>query len=85
MDIELKNSLDQITLQDKDEYKNLQFAFELILERQRVNQKAIRLGFIRLAKQNNELMILNKKLNEELDTTLEELYILKKEREEKTI
>lgn len=75
MDIELKNSLDQITLQDKDEYKNLQFAFELILERQRVNQKAIRLGFIRLAKQNNELMILNKKLNEELDTTLEELYI----------
>jgi len=50
-----------------------------------VNQKDIRLGFIGLAKQNNELMNLNKKLNRKLDATLEEFYRLKKEREEKAI
>jgi|JI9StandDraft_1071089.scaffolds.fasta_scaffold00018_125 hypothetical protein len=79
--LELKNSFDQITKQDKDEYENIQSALKLILEGQRVNQKDIRLGFIGLAKQNNELMDLNKKLNRKLDATLEELYILKKERE----
>ena len=42
-------------------------------------------GFIGLAKQNNELMDWNKKLNRKLDITLEELNRLKKEREEKTI
>ena len=83
--LELKNSFDQITKQDKDEYENIQSALKLILKGQRVNQKDIRLGFIGLAKQNNELMDLNKKLNRKLDATLEELYILKKEREEKTI
>ena len=75
--LELKNSFDQITKQDKDEYENIQSALKLILEGQRVNQKDIRLGFIGLAKQNNELMDLNKKLNRKLDATLEELYILK--------
>lgn len=79
--LELKNSFDQITKQDKDEYENIQSALKLILEGQRVNQKDIRLGFIGLAKQNNELVDLNKKLNRKLDATLEELYILKKERE----
>jgi hypothetical protein len=62
--LELKNSFDQITKQDKDEYENIQSALKLILKGQRVNQKDIRLGFIGLAKQNNELMDLNKKLFE---------------------
>jgi hypothetical protein len=37
-----------------------------------------------LAKQNNGLIGLKKKLNEKLETTLEELYILKKEQEART-
>lgn len=34
----------------------------LILEGQKINQKDLRLGFIGLAKENNELLDLNKKL-----------------------
>jgi integrase len=50
-----------------------------------VNQKDIQLGFIGLAKQNNELMNFNTELNIKLDETLEELDRLKKEREKKAI
>ena len=56
---------------------------ELLLEGQKIQQKDLRLGFIGLAKQNSELLDLNKKLNRQLDKTLEELNVLKKEREEK--
>lgn len=65
------------------EYIKIGSDLELLLEGQKMQQKDIRLGFIGLAKQNNELLDLNKKLNQQLDKTLEELNILKKEREEK--
>lgn len=67
-------------MQNKNEYKNIESCLKLILEGRRVDQENIRLGFIGLAKQNNELVDLNKKLNRKLDATLEEVYILKKER-----
>ena len=58
---------------------------KLLLEGQKIQQKEIRLGFIGLAKQNSELLDLNKKLNRQLDKTLEELNVLKKEREDKAV
>jgi len=39
----------------------------LILEGQKINQKDLRLGFIGLATQNNELLELNKKLSQQLE------------------
>ena len=42
-------------------------------------------GFIGLANQNQELLDLNKQLTEQLETVVEELNLLKKEREEKEI
>ena len=65
------------------EYMKIGSDLELLLEGQKIQQKDIRLGFIGLAKQNSELLDLNKKLNRQLDKTLEELNVLKKEREEK--
>ena len=58
-------------------------ALGLILEGQEINQKTLRLGFIVLATQNSELLELNKKLNDQSETIVKELYELKKEREEK--
>jgi hypothetical protein len=83
--LELKDTSNQITNQDKDEYKKIPSNLKLILEVQKVNQRDTQLDFIELAKQNNELIELNKKLNRKLDTTLEELNRLKKEREEKAL
>ena len=65
------------------EYIKVGSDLELLLEGQKIQQKELRLGFIGLAKQNSELLDLNKKLNRQLDKTLEELNVLKKEREEK--
>ena len=65
------------------EYIKVGSDLELLLEGQKIQQKELRLGFIGLAKQNSELLELNKKLNRQLDKTLEELNVLKKEREEK--
>lgn len=46
-------------------------------------QLELRLGFIGLAKQNIELLDLNKELNRQLNIVVSELNVLKKEREEK--
>lgn len=67
----------------KKEYIKIHSDLELLLEGQKINQKDIRLGFIGLAKQNSELIDLNKKLTQQLKTVVEELNTLKKEREEK--
>ena len=49
---------------DKDiaklSYKNVECQLDLILRGQEVNQQELQLGFIGLAKQNNELLDLNK-------------------------
>ena len=66
-----------------NEEKKILNSLELLLEGQRVAHKDLQLGFIGLAKQNSELLILNEKLNQQLEIVLGELNKLKKEREEK--
>lgn len=64
-------------------YKRIESQLDFLLEGQEINQKELRLGFLGLAKQNQELLELNKQLSQQLETVVEELNILKKEREEK--
>jgi len=56
---------------------------ELLVEGQEIAQKDLQLGFIGLAKQNNELLGLNKELNQQVEVVVSELNIIKKEREDK--
>jgi integrase len=63
--------------------KRVESQLDLLVEGQKINQNELRLGFIGLATQNQELFDLNKKLNQQLETVLEELNIVKQEREEK--
>ena len=67
----------------EDEYRKIHSDLELILEGQKINQKDLRLGFIGLAKQNYELLDLNKQLAKQLDSVGKELNLIKKERDEK--
>jgi hypothetical protein len=80
-----KNNFNKITEWKKDEYGKIHSDLQLILEGQKINQKDFRLGFIGLAKQNNELIDINKKQSQKLEIIIEELNILKKERKEKVI
>ena len=64
-------------------YKKIEYQLDLLVKGQEVNQKELRLGFIGLAKQNQELFELNKKLTQQLETVVEELNQLKKERQER--
>ena len=57
----------------KEYYKEIPYDLALILEGQKINQKDLRLCFIKLATQKNELRESNKKLNERLDRVLVEL------------
>ena len=63
--------------------KKVESQLDLILEGQEVNQQELRLGFIGLAKQNSELLDLNKELNQQLEIVVSELNAIKKDREEK--
>ena len=74
------NKLERINI-DKLSYKKVEDQLDLVLKGQEVNQQELRLGFIALAKQNSELLDLNKELNEQLDIVVSELSELKKERE----
>ena len=83
-----KNDLSKIKKQFKDEsneekYKQILGSLELLIEGQKVTQKDLQLGFIGLAKQNSELLDLNKELNQQLEMVVSELNVIKKEREEK--
>lgn len=83
-----KNDLSKIKEQfiyewDKDKYKKILDSLELLVEGQKVTQKDLQLGFIGLAKQNSELLDLNKELNHQLEIVVSELNVIKKEREEK--
>jgi len=53
-----------------EEYSKIRCDLGLILEGQKMNQKNLRLGFIGLATQNSELLELNKKLNDQLETVV---------------
>ena len=79
------NNSNKITEWKEDEYKKIHSDLSLLLEGQKINQKDFRLGFIGLAKQNSELLELNKKLNQRLEMVMSELNILKKERKKKAI
>ena len=68
---------------NENNYKKILNNLELLLEGQEVTQKDLQLGFIGLAKQNSELLNLNKELNQLLEIVMSELTIIKKEREEK--
>lgn len=64
--------------------KKLESQLELLFHGQEINRNELRLGFIGLATQNQELINLNKKLNQQLETVVEELNQFKRERQEKT-
>lgn len=57
---------------NEDKYKKILDSLELLAEDQKITQKDLELGFIVLAKQNNELLDLNKKLEEELELVVSE-------------
>ena len=64
------NDLSKIKKHFKDEsneekYKQILDSLELLVEGQKVTQKDLQLGFIGLAKQNSELLDLNKELNQQ--------------------
>ena len=83
-----RNDLNKIKKEFKDDsdennYKKILNNLELLLEGQEVTQKDLQLGFIVLAKQNSELLDLNKELNQQLEMVIAELDVMKKEREDK--
>lgn len=74
----------QLTHRSKeDKYKKLLSDLQLILEGQKVNRGDLQLGFIGLAKQNSELLDLNKQLTQQLKIVVGELNVRNQEREEK--
>ena len=64
-------------------FNKFQYQFKLILEGQEISRDEMRRGFIGLAQQNQELLKLNKKLTQQLETVAEELNQFKRERQEK--
>lgn len=78
-----ERNLSNILRSKKDNYHKIRSDIALVLEGQKINQKDLRLCFIKLATQTNELVESNKKLNEQLEKVMTELNELKKEREEK--
>lgn len=78
-----KEDINTLKKWEKEEYKEIRSNLKLVLDGQNLNQKELRLGFIGLATQNNELLSLNKELNQTLKKVKEELDGMKREREEK--
>ena len=61
---------------NENNYKKILNNLELLLESQEVRQRDMRLGFIGLAKQNSELLDLNKELNQQLNIVMSELNVI---------
>lgn len=78
-----EKNLDSIIRIQEGDYGKIRSDLALILEGQKINQKDLRLCFIKIATQNNELLESNKKLNDQLETVVKELDKVKKEREDK--
>ena len=83
-----KNDLSKIKKQfrydsNEEKYKKILESLELLVEGQKVTQKDLQLGFIGLAKQNSELLDLNRELYQQLEIVVSELNAIKKDREEK--
>ena len=85
----MENKIKKINKENSDnklvDYKELKSQLKQLFEGQEINQAEMRRGFIGLAKPNHELVKLNEQLTQQLETVLEELNLLKKEREEKQI
>jgi integrase len=81
----MENKIQKIKKENNQlaDYKKLESQLDLLLEGQEINRKELRLGFIGLATQNQELLDLNKQLTQQLETVVEELNQIKQEREEK--
>ena len=58
-----KSDFTKIKEWKENEYRKICSDLQLLLEGQKINQKDLRLGFIELAKQNSELLDLNKGLS----------------------
>lgn len=58
--------------------KEVKSQLDRLVKGQEINQKELRLGFIGLAKQNQELLDLNNQLSEQFKKVVEELDTLKK-------
>jgi hypothetical protein len=65
-----KSDFNKIKEWKENEYRKIRSDLQLLLEGQKINQKDLRLGFIGLAKQNSELLDLNKELTQQLETTI---------------
>lgn len=82
------NKLQNIEKFNKEEnkltYKKIESQLDFLVKGQKVNHQELRLGFIWLAKQNSELLDLNRELNQQLEIMVSELNEIKKEREEKS-
>lgn len=68
---------------NKEKYKKILTSLEFLVEGQKVTQRDLQLGLIGLAKQNSELLDLNKELNQQLEIVVSELTVIKNKREEK--
>ena len=83
------NKLQKIEKFNKEENKltskKIESQLDLLVKGQEVNQQELRLGFIGLAKQNSELLDLNRDLSDQLEMVISELNAIKKEREEKAV
>lgn len=83
----MKDKIQKLKKENNDNqlanYKKLQSQLKLISEGQEISRDEMRRGFIGLAQQNQKLVKLNKQLTQQLETVVEELNQLKKERHEK--
>jgi hypothetical protein len=61
-----KEDFNKLKKWKEEEYSKIRSDLGLILEGQKLNQKDLRLGFIGLARRNDELLKLNKKLSQQL-------------------
>lgn len=75
--MENKNKIQKIEKENNQlvnqDYEKLESKVDLLLNGQESNQDEIRRGFIGLAKQNQELLELNKELTQQLKTLVDEL------------
>jgi integrase len=66
-------------------YKKIESQLDLLVKGQEINREELQLGFIGLFQKNQELVELNKKLNQQFEIVVAELNQIKQERTEKEI
>jgi len=81
--ITIKNQFKLKDESNEERYKKILDSLGVLVEGQKVTQTDLQLGLIGLAKQNSELLDLNRELNQQLEIVVSEFNVIKKEREEK--